>query len=400
MSLDSWQKKGGGENITATVDRNLTITFPTPLNKSLCNINKNIDAGVRYGSSSSPTTVEIWTTCGIIILIIGTLGNVFTIVVLSRKNMRKKTTAMFLTYLACVDTLALWVGLFPNWLAKSSVSLDIVSDVGCKLLAFLAYTPVQLSAWILVMVSNERVIAVYLPTKVNQICAKRMAVCTLAVITFFICAINLHMFWVNGVVDVRTSKCGVSKSECGVLKEYLYVWEVHLRWLDATIASILPFIIMLIANCMIIGKIVLHHTNQSKNKAKVTSMTIMLLVCNFAFIILTLPIVLLEIFKSQWYQHFKDEKHDNFFKEREDLELHSTVCQMFQYLNHAINFIMYCFAGPAFRRELLCMMKENRYLRKIACCENVNRVGEPSSNVTQSTTGNGTFARGTLTPVA
>ena len=61
-------------------------------------------------------TRQVWIVCPLILLVLGTLGNGLSIVVLSRKAMRRSTVSIYLTVLSVVDMFALYTGLLRQWL--------------------------------------------------------------------------------------------------------------------------------------------------------------------------------------------------------------------------------------------------------------------------------------------
>ena len=60
--------------------------------------------------------VLIWKVVPPILILLGTIGNSLSILVLTRRSIRVSTTALFLTVLACVDLLVLYSGLLRQWL--------------------------------------------------------------------------------------------------------------------------------------------------------------------------------------------------------------------------------------------------------------------------------------------
>lgn len=68
-----------------------------------------------------------------IIIAVGTVGNVLSVVTLTRKPMRRYSTFSYLAVLAIADTVVIYVGLCRLWLAElTGVDVRDVSDVTCK----------------------------------------------------------------------------------------------------------------------------------------------------------------------------------------------------------------------------------------------------------------------------
>lgn len=94
----------------------------------------------------------------IFFLTIGTIGNTLSFIILTSKEMRKTST---FCYLACLSVVDLTVNytFSLNFIATYFFQYDIQvkSQVACRFFAFLVYFLPQLSAWILVWVSLDRV---------------------------------------------------------------------------------------------------------------------------------------------------------------------------------------------------------------------------------------------------
>ncbi|KAH3857069.1 hypothetical protein DPMN_099667 [Dreissena polymorpha] len=60
--------------------------------------------------------VIIWKVVPPVFILLGTIGNSLSILVLNRRSIRVSTMALFLTVLACSDLLVLYSGLLRQWL--------------------------------------------------------------------------------------------------------------------------------------------------------------------------------------------------------------------------------------------------------------------------------------------
>ena len=139
------------------------------------------------------SSVIIWKVVPPMLILLGTIGNILSILVLTRRSLRKSTTSLFLTVLACSDLLVLYSGLLRQWvLYVFETDVRHVCEVGCKLNIWLVYSSLDFSAWILMAVTIERVISVWLPHRVRTICTKKSAVVSLVGIGAFILTLNSH----------------------------------------------------------------------------------------------------------------------------------------------------------------------------------------------------------------
>ncbi|CAH1797430.1 unnamed protein product [Owenia fusiformis] len=291
----------------------------------------------------------LWVYCAPLIIILGTIGNTLALIILTRKNMRKSTSSVYLSVLAVVDTMVLYTGLLRYWIIYiSDVDIRDITLGGCKVHIFIVYYTVHLSAWILVVVTSERLIAVYIPHKAQVYCTHFSTLITLCVLFAVFFVTNLHFFWTFGYIEINDN--GEEEVVCIVADDkytdfFLDTWS----WLDTCIASFIPFTIMFVSNVLIIIKVVFWRSIRkmsSANESKMTTMTAMLLTVNFVFIICTAPIVIYLNFYTEWYPDEDDQS------QMAKSDLHWAVCNMLQYSSNAINFLLYCVSGPKFRREL------------------------------------------------
>ena len=96
-----------------------------------------------------------------LILLLGTTGNCLSMLVLRRSSMRRRCSSVYLTSLAAVDTVVLYVSGFKTWVRlQTSFELMHVSDVICRLVKYSFFVSTHLAAWIVVAVTVERFIIV------------------------------------------------------------------------------------------------------------------------------------------------------------------------------------------------------------------------------------------------
>ena len=314
---------------------------------------------------------RVWTICSPIILVIGTIGNILSILVFARKGMRNLTSALYLIVLAIADLLLLYLGLLRYYIRElTDVDIRDTSETACKLHIIFVYFMRHFTSWILVSVTVERFISVWYPFKAKIICTLRNGAIVLAALGLVLFSANLHSLWTMELVSTSNT---TDSYECRTVKHKglrffdFKIWP----WIDSFIASYCPFAIMLVFNILIIVRITRpqrYKTDTSGNSPKnikLTSLTAMLLTVNLAFLVLTTPGTLYFIGQHTWW---KEEKR----KYPERFEIFWAVSNLLLYVNSAINFPLYCISGPRFRRELAGMFLS-------PACH--NRVGTVSDNV-------------------
>jgi len=130
------------------------------------------------------------------IVVFGTLGNVASAVVLSRPRMREKSVYFYLLLLSAVDTVVLYSSAVKTWLRLATGTEWLhASDVACRSLTFTFLAALHLSAWLIVLTTTDRFVAVWFPLQVAVFCSLKRA--RLASLILLMCTIVLdgHVFW-------------------------------------------------------------------------------------------------------------------------------------------------------------------------------------------------------------
>ncbi|CAH1796313.1 unnamed protein product [Owenia fusiformis] len=299
----------------------------------------------------------IWKYVSPFLIFGGLIGNTLSIVVLMCSKMRQTTSSLYLSTLAVSDSLVLVLGLGRHWM-RSVVGTDIreVEEWLCKAHLFLLYSAVDFSAWILVAVTIDRVITVYFPLQSKRISTRTSTCVTMVVIFVVILLINGHFLFTHGTFYLDWYGT-VYTYLCTYIDDNDFFHNTIWTWLDLSVASLVPFLMLIICNTLIIVKLMRsqkrrQEMNVSSSRTDHTrSMTIMLLAISFIFVILTSPIV---IYLKGHQESTKDRSP---LAEARD-KLVWAIVNMFLYLNNAINFFMYCLSGGRFREEM----------RKLFCC--------------------------------
>lgn len=93
----------------------------------------------------------------LILIIVGTVGNLLTISVLLRRNLRRLVTIRYLIVVSICDTISLY-GWNLNSFYKFNINadndnLEEISLVHCRVISFMTFVSLQLSSWCLTAVS-------------------------------------------------------------------------------------------------------------------------------------------------------------------------------------------------------------------------------------------------------
>jgi hypothetical protein len=129
-------------------------------------------------------------------IVLGTVGNSLSIIVLTRKSIRSSTTAFYLTVLAFSDLIVLFAGLLRQWIIYLfDVDIRKLTEVGCKINIWLVYSSLHFSAWILIVLTLERVISAWLPHKARTLFKRKRAIALVNCLGVFILGLNSHLLY-------------------------------------------------------------------------------------------------------------------------------------------------------------------------------------------------------------
>lgn len=272
-----------------------------------------------------------------LLLFAGTFGNLLSLVVFSRQKFRQSPTAFYFRVLAIADTLVLYVGLWPNWLRDAfDVHVFPITDAACGALVYLKYLLSDCAVWVLVLMTVERYIDVIRPHTAQRLFTWRRLWASVLLTILTLAVVNLPSAWIAIAAQDRTiHPCAVGNHQLGYL-----IWPC----VDLALYCLLPFLIMLTCNVAIIRNIVnmQHACGRHGNRHdETTTLTIMLLTVTFGFLLLTSPFAVYAI----TVYHFQTVAPRAYL-------LFYFIASYLRYVNHVINFPLYCLSGKIFRKEL------------------------------------------------
>lgn len=91
------------------------------------------------------------------LVVVGTLGNTLTIIVLCRRNLRQYVTMRYLIAVSLCDTVSLYGWNLNNFykftMSPQNNNLEQISLVHCRIVSYVTFVGLQLSSWCLTAVS-------------------------------------------------------------------------------------------------------------------------------------------------------------------------------------------------------------------------------------------------------
>lgn len=292
--------------------------------------------------------------CSPLVVLVGTIGNLLSLLVLLRPSMRTRSTFLYLAGVAAADLVFLYVHCFRRWVVLVSGERMARYNWVCKSVCFLGGVSSHYSVWLIVLVTVERLIVISNTLKAAVWCQRKRTLVAMAVLLGVILAINAHALWTYGIVTHPDN------IECQDLPEYSNFAEDVWSWIDSSIYSLVPFPIIFTVNIFIIMHIQkaarMRRTMSSSNPVDDGSkrLTKMLLTLSFTFLLTTLPMC---IFLIYYNRVLADDNIHHTPVYQAEIKLATTVCQHIMWINHAINFFLYCLVGKKFRQEFLMLLR-------------------------------------------
>jgi len=231
--------------------------------------------------------LPILITCGFVL-------NMFSFFVM--KRIRGSSTAKYMSFLGLVDSGVLLLGGVNLWLHSVNYnSLPMASVIGCKLVPFMFYSLADYSVMIIVIMTCERFYAVWRPLQANQSNKKRMFRFNLTVSALLCMLVNSHFVFTHNLVEqideqdqmvrnnynnnndhtvksnsnkssfiyiennndsfgiVNYNKQQFNQNKICVYVAWIEFYENFWIYIDASIYSFIPFILITLFNVLIIS---------------------------------------------------------------------------------------------------------------------------------------------------
>jgi hypothetical protein len=104
--------------------------------------------------------IRFFSIYALVLVIVGTLGNLLTIIISCRKNLRRYVTMRYLIAVSVCDIISLYgwnLNNFYKYTISSNYSnLEEISLAHCRIMSYMTFVGLQLSSWCLTAVSIGR----------------------------------------------------------------------------------------------------------------------------------------------------------------------------------------------------------------------------------------------------
>ena len=275
------------------------------------------------------------------------------IVLSSLKNSVFMTLVMTLAIseiLYLVTIINIQIGIFGNVFIDPSL-------LHCRLNLYFMFVSGLVSSWITVLISLERVVAVFFPLKVHIYCSKRKTYSVLVTLFIIVSGIVVPIFGTCSVTT-RDGRPICRTAGLNAKNDMIFILFIYSAY------SILPFCIITVSNILSAVKIKSkrafwsHSQGQrsshriSRNQASPQSMMVAI---SIVFMVTSFPGSLLAILRYSC----------PFIQGLNCKVIHGPLSQLafsLDYINHCVNFFLYCVTGSTFRNALFHMVRCKRRL--------------------------------------
>ena len=293
-----------------------------------------------------------------LVFVVGITGNSFSLRIMFHEKFRHKSSSLILRALAVSDTTLLCMLPFNKRFVRVLLGTDIrsLTDVGCKMFFWTWRNAKMTSSWLVVFISVERFIAVFLPLKVKIACSRRNTLIGISIIYLF-------MAIFNGVWSINT---GLMDGNCipqMPIPEQKTFASIFLLT-GTMVYSIIPSIILLTLTPLIIARLIRNGRNRKQlthgfkaGSDESLKTTRMLLPIVIAFVVLVVPISI-----GHNISFFTDQ--DLFMSRDQTIVFYREIAQLLEQLNYSINFFLYVLYSKAFREcflRIICYSKKTTH---------------------------------------
>ena len=287
-----------------------------------------------------------------LLMILGTLGNILTMVVLRRACFKHAPANIYLSVLAVGDTLVLWTGLFRFWvLMVWDFDVRLLSATVCKFHVFIVYWSFQFVSWITVVVAIDRLMTVCFIVPAKFCCTRNSAVSVIITIALTLLVLDVHLFFTVNIINVSRVNSEINAVyECVHHQKHSAFFTSVWPWMDAVVSSFVPSLIVMACNVYIVAVLVQQKRRSSVAHNKVSTLTTVLIIICILFCVTTMPIVIYQLPLMHTYRKFHD--IDVTEGEVQVANFTFTFLYMCACVNNTVNFLVYYFCGERFRHEL------------------------------------------------
>ena len=309
----------------------------------------------------------IWILLLPLLLALGTFGNVLSLVVLARKNLRVHSTSIILMFLAVSDLTALWSAILRKGpLHISGVDIRNWSQVICMVQPWCVNTASLFSVFMLVLLTAERTLLTMFPVYSRGRITRKRTLISCVVMLILVIVITGRLLFIN---TIKSDKRLTTNGTFTILNNTSIFANTSNMCLPRTVDSeefmaglwkAQLFIINLTTSMFIIAgntavavKLILQkkkrkrpegHTPTAMERRMESAAKLLLVVCCF-YLICTIPYTSFAVITNLFFTDLQDAKM------YARLHLMYAVTTTLLLCNNTFNFWLYFVSGTLFKRE-------------------------------------------------
>lgn len=317
------------------------------------------------------------------LVFIGVFLNTLTIIIFSRKKLRKFVISIVMISLSLADSGVLLIPIFITWFDEFFNDFKLLTQtVWCSLHGYFDIVFCFMSAWITILISVERWLAVHKPWKKTKLFTKTRTILTILCLFIFACILAIFF-----PLTVKTSSNQNREFVCDKNNKTMYV---TFGFISISLIYFVPFIILAVLNTKTIWALqkrpfkrrnsiqfeahqpqltVILHSHSSDNMKRQLSpqtkcqpmvlcyakndrnLTVTLLAVGITYMVLTFP------YQLYWVNHMLNDviEYDTDLEmmclQKRNRIIFFEMTFMFRNLNYVINFVLYSLLSKLFRDE-------------------------------------------------
>lgn len=277
--------------------------------------------------------------------VIGILGNIVTMIILSRPQMRSSINYLLIGLARC-DTVLIIASMLLYGLSSvypysgymATYYFYIYPNIAPVVYPISAASQTA-SSYLTLMVSLERYVAVCHPLRARALCTYGRSRYYVAFCAIFAVLYNVCKLWEAQVIAFDSPKLGriYCVSSTPMRRDPLYI-TLYIHWCYLIVNYFIPFTGLVVFNTLIFRQVRRANRERqrlSRSEKREIGLATMLLAVVVVFFVLNVPALYVNVSEA-FYQHIDDE-----------LVVVSNLCVTF---NSCVNFIIYVIFGEKFKR--------------------------------------------------
>lgn len=300
----------------------------------------------------------------LVLIPIGSVSNMITVFIYQQKPFKKSSIRFYYSICGIIDTLALIIGSIKFFLmATNLIEILTYTSIGCKFFITSIYILSEYSAWILVITSIDRLVFILNYSSLFFFKTKKFRYYISFLLFFIIFLINLPSVI---FLQITTEKINGNSSNqeivytCELDSESFYTNEIR-DVIDLFLYALLPFTFMIVSNGLISYKII-KSKNKFKQKAclakpkkhkKEHQLAVTIIGMNFLFLILNLPICVVQIIRN-----FCDKEMN--YSLNIKFNIAYTIANIFSYINFSSSLYVNLLFNHIFNKRFKLFLSQKK----------------------------------------